>query len=273
LGIRDVSRGVNLEIAIRTGGAGRSRCQRCRVTGLRGPWVSIRRKPYRGNPTRWTMRCTWRSPRPPLAVGSSPSRPSRTVRRSREPRLPAIPCLRVLFACTALGFSGETGTDHCLAAPLGHAHHPPGITGVPLSTCLRASTPAATDHSAGLRPRVPARAARDAFRPRGFAPPRRFAPRTTPERVRCGSGFGPDKVAGVLQPATDWGSPRFDDGGLGPTDIAARRRDHTTASSRRVHTPRRFPRQQPDGVTTAVAPVTFHRSCGPRRTRTALARR
>lgn len=152
---------------------------------------------------------------PPMAVGSSPSRPSRTVRRSREPRLPAIPCLRVLFACTALGFSGETGSDHCLAAPLGHAHHPPGITGVPLSTCLRASTPAATDHSAGLRPRVPARAARDAFRPRGFTPPRRFAPRTTPERVRCGSGFGPDKVAGVLQPATDWGSPRLDDGGLG----------------------------------------------------------
>jgi len=196
--------------------------------------------------------------------GPSVGRANRGYPRSRASGscLPALPWV-----------SRARRSDHCLAAPLEHAHHPPGITGVPLSTCLRASTPAATDHSAGLRPRVPARAARDAFRPRGFAPPRRFAPRTTPERVRCGSGFGPDKVAGVLQPATDWGSPRFDGGGLGPTDIAARRRDHTTASSRRVHTPRRFPRQQPDGVTTAVAPVTFHRSCGPRRTRTALARR
>jgi hypothetical protein len=91
----------------------------------------------------------------------------------------------------------------------------------------------------------------------------------SPMRVRLRAGQGRRCIATCYR----LGFAAFRRWETRPTDIAARRRDHTTASSRRVHTPRRFPRQQPDGVTTAVAPVTFHRSCGPRRTRTALARR
>jgi len=91
----------------------------------------------------------------------------------------------------------------------------------------------------------------------------------SPMRVRLRAGQGRRCIATCYR----LGFVAFRRWETRPTDIAARRRDHTTASSRRVHTPRRFPRQQPDGVTTAVAPVTFHRSCGPRRTRTALARR
>jgi hypothetical protein len=91
----------------------------------------------------------------------------------------------------------------------------------------------------------------------------------SPMRVRLRAGQGRRCIATCYR----LGFAAFLRWGTRSTDIAARRRDHTTASSRRVHTPRRFPRQQPDGVTTAVAPVTFHRSCGPRRTRTALARR
>jgi hypothetical protein len=169
-----------------------------------------------------------------------------------------------LLACTALVRSGERGPGTALR------HHPSRVTcirnppGSPLSTCLRASTPAATDHSAGHRPRAPARATRDMFRPRGFAPPRRFAPRTTPDRVRSGSDFGSDKVAGVLQPATDWGSARFRRRVSRHTTLPSRAERTSTASSRRDRTPRRFPRQQPHRVTTAVAPVTFHRSHRPR---------
>jgi len=71
-------------------------------------------------PERWTVRWTWRSSRPPVAVGSSPSRPSRTLRRAREQWLPTIPCHRVLLACTALVCSGERGAGTALRHHLRH---------------------------------------------------------------------------------------------------------------------------------------------------------
>lgn len=60
------------------------------------------------------------------------------------------------------------------------------------------------------------------------------------------------------------GVRRVSAAGDSPRDVAVTCRAHIAASSRRVHTPRRFPRQQPHRVTTAVAPLTFRRSHRPR---------
>ena len=88
----------------------------------------------------------------------------------------------------------------------------------------RASTPGSKLPSA-RRCQAP-----DAFRPRGFSPPRRFAPHTGP-RVCC----APQPVRG---------SSRFDRGGAGPV----RRRWRTSVRSPRdagSHPSKSFPRRQP----------------------------
>jgi hypothetical protein len=164
-------------------------------------------------PERWTVRWTWRSSRPSVAVGSSPSRPSRTLRRAREQWLPTIPCHRVLLVRTALVCSGERGAGTALRHHLRHVtciRNHLGSLSVDLPPRVNSRRDRSLGCDIGLE-RLPGQT-RDTFRPRGFTPPRRFAPRTAPERVRGGSDFGSDKVAGVLQPATDWGSARFGGG-------------------------------------------------------------
>jgi len=230
-----------------------------------------------GEPERWTVRRTWRSSRPPVAVGSSPSRPSRTLRRAREQWLPTIPCHRVLLACTALVCSGERGAGTALRH---HLRHVTCIRNHLGSLCRPASArqlPPRPITRLRHRPRLPARA----FETRSVLVVSRHLDGLLRAPHRNESGTGPtsgrtrSQVYCNLLPT---GVRRVSAAGDSPRDVAVTCRVHIAASSRRVHTPRRFPRQQPHRVTTAVAPLTFRprRPMGsnpPKRTSTHLSSR
>jgi hypothetical protein len=139
-----------------------------------------------------------------------------------------------------------------------------GITwGPSLSTCLRASTPAAADHSAATSA---SSACQGKLETRSVLVVSHHLDGLLRAPHRIESGAGPtsgrtrSQVYCNLLPT---GVRRVSAAGDSPRDVAVTCRVHIAASSRRVHTPRRFPRQQPHRVTTAVAPLTFRRSFRP----------
>jgi hypothetical protein len=105
-------------------------------------------------------------------------------RRTRSQRLPADPCLRVLSSHRALDRPVEPVPKR-LAAPRIRPELPVSSAWGPL--CRPASARPLPRRSVTRPPhrsRTPTKACRDAFRPRGFTPPRRFSPRAAPDRVR-----------------------------------------------------------------------------------------
>jgi len=159
LGIRDVNQWDETgDCEAGPGGTSRSWNLRYERADLRGPRASIRRNRRIEGARAVDGATTWRSLRPPVAVGSSPSRPSRTLRRAREQWLPTIPCHRVLLVRTALVCSGERGAGTALRH---HLRHVTCIRNHLGSLCRPASArqlPPRPITRLRHRPRVPARA-------------------------------------------------------------------------------------------------------------------
>jgi hypothetical protein len=159
-------------------------------------------------------------------------------RRMRDRRLPADPCLRVLHIFSSPGPSGPA-TDVRDALRRLDERKPSFrviCRDVPLSTCLRASTPATIGHptaasvpDASLGTSETRSALVVLHHLDGFL---RAQPRI--ESGACSMNEG----ASVLQPAADWGSSRFRAGRLDRRTLPSCDRGRPSLP-RDAHTPRR----------------------------------